>query len=277
MKRTLVTIILTFITGVAFAEIFSIGGKNIVIPSPQGFSRVTQDMDAVYRLSLQMADPKNDQLSFYISNSDIPTAIAGELPPLERYFILKVNKQIKNMVVGSKDFAELKNMTKLQNKEIFESVKSQIPGIMKGTSEGISKEFDIDFALQISQTIPLEPHYEADNAMAYSMYINYGISAEGTKEESIVSATATFVKVSDKVLFLYCYGLQDELEWTRDASKLWVEQIMNSNTQPPARSSGGHGMDWNKVIEKGVVGAITGGLIALIFGVLSSLKKRKKC
>lgn len=276
MKSTIVTIFLVFIAGFAYAEKFIIGDKELVIPTPQGFSRVTQEMDAVYRMSLQMVDPQNNQLAYYISASDIPAAMAGELPSLERTFLLKVNKQLKNMVVGSKDFAELKNMTKSQNKEVFESVKSQIPGLMTGASEGISKEFDVDFALQISQMVPLEPHYEADNALAYSMYINYGVSAEGTKDELIVSATATFVNVSGKVLFLYCYGPQDELEWTRSASKSWAEKVMDSNTQPPARSSGGRGMDWNKVIEKGIVGAITGGLFALIFGVLSLFKKRKK-
>jgi hypothetical protein len=276
MKKTLATILLIFIAGSAYAETFSIGGKELVIPTPQGFSRVTQEMDAVYRMSLQIIDPENDQLAYYISDSDIPTAMSGELPSLERTFLLKVNKQLKNMVVGSKDFIELKNTVKRQNKEIFESVKSQIPGLMKGASEGISEEFDVNFALQISQMIPLEPHYETDNALAYSMYINYGVSAEGTKEELIVSATATIVNISGKVLFLYCYGPQGELEWTRSASKSWAEDVMGSNTQPPAHSSGGRGMDWNKVVEKGIVGAITGGLIALIFGVLSIFKKKKK-
>lgn len=276
MKKTLTVILLIFITGSAYAETFSVGGKELVIPSPQGFSRVTQQMDVVYRMSLQMVDPKNDQLAYYISDSDIPSAMAGELPSLERTFLLKVNKQLKNMVIGSKDFAELKSMTKRQNKEIFESVKSQVPGLMKGTSEGISQEFDVDFALQISQMLPLDPHYEADNALAYSMYINYGVSAEGTKEELIVSATTTFVNVSGKVLFLYCYGPQDELEWTRNASKSWAENVMISNIQPPTRSSDGRGMDWNKVFERGILGAIIGGLIALIFGVLSIFKKRKK-
>ena len=275
MKNILTIILLIFMAGSTYAETFSIGGKELVIPPPQGFSRVTQEMDAVYRMSLQTADPMNDQLAYYISDSDIPTAMSGELPSLERTFLLKINKQLKNMVVGSKDFAELKNMTKRQNKEIFESVKSQIPGLMKGASEGISKEFDVNFALQISQMIPLEPHYEADNALAYSMYINFGVSAEGTKEELIISATTTFVNVSGKVLFLYCYGPQGELEWTRSASKSWAENVMGSNTQPPARSSGVRGMDWNKVIEKGIVGAITGGLFALIFGVLSIFKKKK--
>jgi len=276
MRRTVVVIILFFISGLAYANNFNIGGKDVVIPTPQGFSYVTQEMNAVYRLSLRMVDPKNDQLAYYISDSDTPMAMSGEIPPLERTFLVKVNKQLKNMVIGSKDFTELKNMTKRQNKEIFESVKSQVPGLMKDASEGISKEFDVDFAIQISQMIPLEPHYEAGNALSYSMYINYGVTTEGTKEESIVSATVTYANVAGKVLFLYCYAPKAELEWTRSASKSWAEQIMNSNSQPPAGSSGGRGMDWSKVFEKGIVGAVLGGLIALIIGVLSFLKKKKK-
>lgn len=276
MKRTMVAIILIFISGYAYAGSFNIGGKDVVIPDPKGFSYVTQEMVAVYRLSLQIADPKNDQLAYYISDSDIPMALNGEIPPLEQTFLLKVNKQLKNMVISSEDFADLKNMTKRQNKEFFESIKSQVPGLMKDASEGISKEFNVDFAMQISQMVPLNPHYEADNALSYSMYINYGVSTEGSKDESIVSATATYVNVAGKVLFLYCYGPKGDLEWTRSASKEWAEQIMNSNSQPPAELAGGRGMDWNKVIEKGIIGAVTGGLIALIIGVLSIFRKKKK-
>ena len=50
---------------------------------------------------------------------------------------------------------------------------------------------------------------------------------------------------------------------------------MASNAQPPARLSGGHGINWDKVIEKGIVGAITGGLIVLIFGVFSIYRRKK--
>jgi len=275
MKKLLASILLLFIVGSVYAETFSVGGKELLIPSPQGFSRVTQQMDAVYRMSLQMVDPNNDQLAYYISDSDIPSAMKGELPLLQRTFLIKVNKQLKNIIVSSQDFREIKSGTKHQNKEIVESIKSQISDLMKGTSEGISKEFDLDFALQVSQMIPLDPHYEVDNALAYSMYINYGISSEGTKEELIISATATYVNVSGIVLFLYCYGPQDELEWTRSASKSWAEKVMDRNTKPPTHSSSGE-IDWNNAFEKGIVGVITGGLIALIFGVLSFFRKRKK-
>lgn len=271
---SLVLIFLTLSTSV-FAESFDIGGKEITIPAPSGYVLVTKEMDAVHRLSMQMADPMNDLLAYYISESDAPIAMEGNVPPLERTFMLKVNKNLKGMLVSFRDFAELKDMTMRQNREVFESVKSQMPGLMDKVSKGISKEFDMNFALQVSKMIPLDPHYEADNALSYSMYINYEVSAEGVKEESVMSATATFVNVSGKVLFLYCYGPQGDLEWTRNASRAWTEKVMASNAQPPARSYDGRGINWDKVIEKGIVGAITGGLIALIFIVFSIFKRKK--
>ena len=274
MKNILIIILILILTGSVHADTFFVGQKELEIPSPPGFSRVTQQMKEVYRLSQQMADPVNEQLAYYIAESDIPVAMSGKIPALERYYVLKINKELKDMVVGSKDFAKFKSITNRQNKEILKSIESKIPGLMEKTSKGISKEYDINFALQVSQMIPLDPHYETDNTFAYSMYINYGASVDGSKEDFIVSATATFVNVAGKLLFLYCYGPQNDLEWTRNASKAWAGMVTTSNFPPPSRSAGSGGIDWGRVFDKAISGAIIGGLIALIFGIFSRFKKK---
>ncbi len=271
---SLLLILLTLSTSL-FADSFDIGGKEITIPTPDGYVRVTKEMDAVHRLSMQMSDPWNELLAYYINESDAATAREGNLPPIERRFMLKVSKELKGMLVGSRDFAELKSMTKRQNKEIWESLKSQMPGLLDKASKGIGKEFDMSLAFEISEMVPLDPHYEADNALSYSWYANYGVSAEGVKEEFVVAATTTFVNASGKVLFLYCYAPQGDLEWTRDASRAWAERVMGGNAQPPTQSSGGRGINWRKVMEKSVGGAIAGGLIALVLGALSIFKRKK--
>ena len=213
-------------------------------------------------------------LAYYIMESDVPAAMAGEIPSLERTFILKVNKQLRNMTVGKNDFSQLKSMTKSQNQQMFEDVKAQIPEHIKNMSKGVSQEFNVDFAMDISQMVPLEPHYEAENALAFSMYINYGISAGEENIEEIVSATSTFLNASGSVLFLYGYGPRDELEWTRSASMRWAESVMASNSQPPEDSPRRRGFNWVKIFEKGFVGAIVGGLFALIAGVVAILKRK---
>ena len=113
MKKTsaILSVILLAASAQA-ADNFTINGRDIIVPAPQGFVRVTEDMTAVMRFVQQMADPMNDTLAYYIMESDVPAAMAGEIPSLERTFILKVNKQLRNMTVGKNDFSLLKSMTK---------------------------------------------------------------------------------------------------------------------------------------------------------------------
>lgn len=276
MKSKITIALLLLLSLSAFAaDTFTINGNEITVPTPKGFVRITDEMIAVSKLVQQMADPANDTLAYYIMESDVPSAMAGEIPSLEKTFMLKVNKQLRGMTVGQDDFSQLKSMTKSQNQQIFESIKAQVPDHMRKMSEGMSKEFNVDFAMDISQMVPLEPHYEAENALAYSMYINFGVTAGEEKTEEIVSGTATFLNASGAVLFLYGYGAKDELEWTREASTKWAESVMASNSQPPAKSRNGSGFDWSEVMEKGLIGAITGGFIALIIGVISKSKRKK--
>ena len=277
MRRYIITAFLlsNYAVSAIAADSYTINEREITVPTPNGFVRVTDNMTAVKRLIQQMADPTNDTLAYYIEQSDVPTALAGKIPSLERTFILKVNKQLRNITVGKNDFSQLKEMTKSQNQKMFEQVKSEIPEHMKKMSQVVSQEFDVDFAMDISQMVPLEPHYEAENALAYSMYINYGVTTGEEKAETIVAATVTILNASGVVLFLYGYAPQNELKWTREGSMNWAESVLDSNTQPPARSPKSRGFDWNKVVEKSVVSAIIGGLIAmLIVGILSVVKRK---
>jgi hypothetical protein len=100
MKSIIGSLFCLFLVITVNAETLTIGGNNIEIPAPEGYSIVTPKMDALYRFSLQMADPMNDQLAFYINESDVPLAISGEIPSLERYFLLKISKDLKKKVVG---------------------------------------------------------------------------------------------------------------------------------------------------------------------------------
>lgn len=213
------------------ADTFDVGGKNINIPSPPGFVPITKTMDGVYRLSQQMSNPRTNQLALYISKSTVPAAMKGQIPPLDRYFIVTVSKNIKQMIVGAKEFSVLKEIVKRQNKKIIRAVKAKMPGILEKISKGISKEFNAKVSMQISKMIPLDVHYESENAFSYSMYITYKASVEDSSISEIVPATLTFVRVADKVIFLIAYGSKKDLEWTRNVSKTWSRMVISSNSQ----------------------------------------------
>lgn len=274
MGNNLYSLFIVCFVGFLYADTLIVGDKNLNIPSPDMFSQGTEEMDGVYRLFQQSVDPMNDQLAYYIAESEIPKAMTGELPNLNRYFIIKVSKKLKNILINTRDFTKLKTETKEQNSKIINSVKKDIPNLMKKTSEGVSKEFDVNIALKLNKVVPLDFHYETENAFSYSMYINYGVEAQGSKNVNIVSLTTTFANISGKIIYLYCYGSKNDLEWTRSASKAWVESIISNNSTPPSQTSGT--INFNKVFEKGLSGAIAGGLIALVVGILSKLKRKPR-
>lgn len=95
MKRTVIICAVILNTINAYTETFNIGGTDVVIPPPEGFTIVTQEMDAVYRLNLRMEDPHNDQLAYYISDLDVPAAINGEMPSLEKHLLSMLINKLK--------------------------------------------------------------------------------------------------------------------------------------------------------------------------------------
>ena len=272
--RAILSVILLAASAQA-ADTFNINGKDIIVPAPKGFVRVTDEMIVVKRLVQQMQDPVNDTLAYYISESAVPAAMAGEIPEVDRWFSLKINKQLRNMTVGNNDFSRLKEAMKGQNQKMFEEVKAQIPEHMNKMSQGVSQEFDMEFAMSISQMVPLDPHYESDNAWGFSMYLKNEVTVGSEKKNTIISATSTFLNTSGAVLFLYGYGPQNQLEWTRSASMKWAENVMTNNSQPPQKSPNSGGINWGKVFEKGLVGAIVAGLFALIAGAVAIFKKKE--
>lgn len=256
----------------AAAADFSLGGKVVHVPAPSGFVKVTPEMDGVYRMSLQVADPINDQLGFYIAEADAANARKGDATQLERTFGLKVHKQLREVLMGSNEFQSMTRDLKEENKRVFDEVKAKASEEIRKTSKGISKEFDIEFAMQVSDVTPLDPHHEEAFSFAYSMYINYAIETVGIDERMMVAATSTVINASGKVLFLYCYAPKDQLEWTRTASKEWAAAILAVNPPPPLLPGGLRGGSGDEFLEKMVIGAVVFGVI----GLAISLRHRRK-
>ena len=255
------------------ADTFDIGGSKINVPSPSGYVRITDDMPAVKRLVEQMADPLNDTLAFYIPEDSVPKALAGDMPKLDRYFMLKVNKKLKAYTASISEFSEMQSSVAAQNKKIFDEVKAKLPDYFDQISKNISKEFDTNIAFSVSQMIPLDPHYTSRDAFAYSMFINYGSKSEHDESKTIIAATSTFVNASGKIIFLYAYGVKEDLNWTRLSSESWQKSIITNNVSAPQTKTS-VGIDWGKVAGKAITGGIIGVIVSLIAYLISKHKKK---
>ncbi|QDT88338.1 hypothetical protein [Gimesia chilikensis] len=231
--------------GTVTADEFEVGGKTLEIPAPEDFVLVTPAMEEVYHYSqlVDSADLLNENVAYYISAAEAPAALQGELPELKRTFILKANRKLKDKVVGLVNFLELKKATKREYRQIIQEIKAKDPKIYERLNTGIQEQFDLATAIEVSQLVPFEPHFESSHALAVSMFLTIylppeeGAAEEAEPVEEISAATATVMNVEGKLLFLFCYAPQDDLEWTRTASRSWTKAIIAANDKPPVASS----------------------------------------
>ena len=278
MKLLLSACALALMSPLAGATEIVIGDTHLSIPAPAGFAPVTRDMKPYAEFAQRFVPETNEQFALFLSPADAAEAAKGGMPVPERKFYVQTAKALIQPFVGAADFAKLKDAIKTQNADYMKKVEAQMPGMMKKLSQGISDDYQVDVNLLVTQMLPFPPHYESERALGYSMLVKYSSNdANGKVVPFEGIATATFVYVRGKVLFLYANAEKDGLKWSRTESRKWAEMVIAANPsegevavrETTQRASG---FDWSEVGQKALIGAVVGGII----GLLSLLFKKKK-
>jgi hypothetical protein len=270
-KTNNILLCLIVLTGTLLhAEIISIGGADINLPTPEGYGLVTEDMPAMYTISNQLGDSDRELIAYYINAEDIPAAKKNELPGLDRVFILTINKKLVNATLDAKEFNRQKNDIKKNNLQSIKELEKQL-----GEQQTKMDEIDPEFALQVSGLVPYDAHYETDRSMAWSMFVNYGFNNENTSsyEEDVVSITTTILNIQGKALYMYCYGTKDDLEWTREASKNWTKEVLTLNDTIDTAPTVSANEKASRQKRKGTLWIIGGLIIAAGFFIYGRRKK----
>jgi hypothetical protein len=146
-------------------------------------------------------------------------------------------------------------------------------------NKALSDQFDADVAVKLGGIVPLPIHLDTEHLLGSSMYLTVGVTAEGENADSTVLAVTTLIlRVKDKVLFLYFFGRESELDWTRAAAEEWANAILAANPWSVAEQRTAEGtvlsrIDWNQVMEQALFAALIGGAIAFASNLY---RKRKK-
>lgn len=215
---------------VVAANTISVGGQSVKVPAPSGYAPVTSGMSELYELDKMLVAPTNEKFITFIPEELIPAALQGEVSEFARGFSVQTTKIIASRAVTNTDFREFKDKFRTENDQIIKKVEGQLPGIMGKINEDISGKYDVNLALSLSRFFPLPVHDESERSLAYSMFLKHNMNDEHGRPVTFVSVvTITLVHVNGRLLFLYSSGDENDLEWTRRASKEWVTRLISDN------------------------------------------------
>ncbi|TCS35087.1 hypothetical protein [Reinekea marinisedimentorum] len=271
-------ICILFFSSFCWSSEINVGGVIIDVPNPDGYSPVTSNMTLLNEIQKQFIAPTNEEFLSFIPISDVPSVLKDEIPDFPRRFTVQTAKNLINLSVTSSNFAELKEVIKTQNTDIIKKAEAQFPELMDRVNDGIKEEFDVDLALSISQMVPLPVHEESERILSYSSYVKYEMVDElGNPAPFVSVVTTTLVHIKGKILFLYSYAEESDVEWSRNASIQWAEELIRLNpitaqdTFNENAPSVVTGIDWGNVLAKAIAGAVIG----LLIGFFSWVRNRK--
>ena len=282
MKRTqMIALLLIVAPAIGIAGSTQVGNSAIDIPAPLGFARVIPEMTEVSELQQHFIPPTNQQFAAFIAESDVPQALAGEVPPLQRRFTVQTSKNLVDRPVTQAEFAQLKRSIASNNVKTVEELKKKLPDLMSKASKGVSDQLDTELMIEVGGVVPFPPHYEDDHSMSYSMIARNEVRSEGGESFSdVITATMTLIHVRNRVLFIYSYGGKDDLDWTRESSKTWVRAIVSANASSRSDSelerrqiSSYGGIDFDEVTSKAIGGAFLGGVVAFFSWLVGRRKQ----
>jgi hypothetical protein len=277
--RIAVAALICLLPAIGAADPVSIGDVRVVIPAPEGFAAVTHNMATLYEFQKQFVGPGSEELVAFIPEGDVPAAFKDEIPDLSRRFSAQTSKKNANATASPSDFANLKGFAKSQNEELTKKVERSLPGLLADRNAAITKKYGAEFAVSPLGMVPLASHEESDRTLAWSAFVKGTTNdAAGKTTPYVTVVTTTFVLLKGKVLHLYCFGDQGDLEWSREASKRWASAIIAANAMdldspvkeplPLARTR----FNWEDI----GVNSIKGAVVALVLGLIGWARTRRK-
>ena len=286
MRFFILTLFLLF-SSLSWSNEISVGGVNLTIPQPEGYSPVTSEMEALYEWQKLFILPMNKEFTAFIPDDQVGIALKNEIPHFLRHFSVQTSKKLINVTVTNSAFAAFKKAIKSENIKPNKKFETQLSESMKTINEKTKEQYGVDPAFSVSQIILMPVHEETDRTISYSTLVKYNMKdKKGNPLPYFGIVTTTCVHVKGKVLFLCAYSEKSDLEWSRQASRKWVNSVINANPSDiltgiketvPFRISI---TKWTQRIFKGALkGAFVALLITLFYLVIVFLgwvKRRKR-
>jgi hypothetical protein len=211
-------------------ETIDVGGQRLVIPAPVGFAVVPADMGELSQLLDRVVAPGNTRYMTFIPQAEITAARTGQRPRVERRFSVQTAQRLEQSVLSREEFAQMKEILRELNADVVAAVARHIPSFMEKATQGATDQLDASAGLEVTDMIVLPPHAESEQALAYSLFVKGETPRGDTQEHEFISAgTVAIIHVKGKVVFLYCYGGEHDLSWTRTMSQAWTAAVLAAN------------------------------------------------
>jgi len=264
-----------------------VGGKSICVPAPEGFHFVEMSRlpSGTRKVVETLTAPNNRLLALFVCESDLARIMKGESADLGRSLNVQVFREAEQLDISSTQFQQIVAHFKRQQETLLKNAKDKFGPLLDEASRNLSKDAGNTLKLKVNDVLPLGVFLDRNDAFGFAILTKSQVLAEGQQLDCVRICGICLVRVKGKLLYVYAhYEGPNDLGQVRATATRWVEQILANNmtqgspVQTGPRNKGNSTSAWDRIIEKGLAGAIVGGILSLLasmVGIVIGVMRRR--
>lgn len=220
--------------------VIHVGDAAITLPPPDGFALMGPEATVAYEFQAHFISEGSVQYAFYLPKDVLLTLPVDSLPyAMGRSIRVQAPKSIEGRKMPPEFFRRFKEQFKNNTLLSLQSIK-KVNSQLERTSEELVELFKYDPELSLLQIMPVKGFVETPNSISSSMYMKMSIEdKKGAPTKAVGAGTYTLLYLKGKIIFLYVYGREKDLEWTQEVSKRAVTAILAANPEKKAPAPAG--------------------------------------
>jgi hypothetical protein len=208
--------------------------------------------------------------------------------PLQRYAMAQTYRQAEYSSMALTEFQrEMAPLRENLEQTIRQLVEQRLPQELAGASQRATELFGDDVRLELGQLRDMRMFLDRPDVLGFVTIAPVNVSVGGHADPGLLASASITALVRERVLYLYVYSgyeTNGDLAWVQNTAMDWYARVAKANSgrtqtgiqqageREPLNPRNTRSLDYDQILGKGIVGAIAGGVIALLFSAFGRRK-----
>lgn len=215
------------------STVAKIGSVPISLPIPRTFIEPSAGVPEVRALGETITPPTNRLLTILVPGRYETQIRSGNIPELDRYFLVQTPRKNEASSWTTADFSKLKIILRGQHQQILNRATPQIQRLIDSTLQDKSLAHDPSVTdLRVGEISVQEIFDEKSNSISLLALTKYTVRSGDKIQEQPMAMAYTTLLIKGKIVFLYAYSYlrsPADIDWVRTQTKIWLSQVGAEN------------------------------------------------
>ena len=215
------------------SAVAKIDSVSVSLPIPPTFTEPSAGAPEVRTLGETITPPTNRLLAILVPVRYETQTRFGNIPELDRYFLIQTPRKSETSSWTTADFSKLKAILRAQHQQFLNRATPQIQGLIDSKLQDKSLALDPGVTdLRVGEIRVQEIFDEKPRSISLLALTKYTVRTGDKIQEQPMAMAYTTQLIKGKIVFFYAYSYlrsPADIDWIRRQTRLWINRVDAEN------------------------------------------------